>query len=98
MMTKALQVQPSNAAPRASTAFRSTLICFALTPAAYQCRTSFCASARWQYTLAAGSCIGCSCIEHKRVTICRFHGAPFEDIKRDNVADLLAYAFFYKTR
>jgi hypothetical protein len=29
---------------------------------------------------------------------CRFHGADFEDIKRDNVADLLAYAFFYKTR
>ncbi|WIA11764.1 hypothetical protein OEZ85_011858 [Tetradesmus obliquus] len=27
-----------------------------------------------------------------------FHGAPLEDIKRDNVADLLAYAFFYKTR
>eukprot|EP00882_Tetradesmus_deserticola_P020953 GHRQ01022646.1.p1 GENE.GHRQ01022646.1~~GHRQ01022646.1.p1 ORF type:complete len:177 (+),score=33.39 GHRQ01022646.1:460-990(+) len=27
-----------------------------------------------------------------------FHGAAFEDIKRENVADLLAYAFFYKTR
>eukprot|EP00879_Flechtneria_rotunda_P025127 GHRR01026686.1.p1 GENE.GHRR01026686.1~~GHRR01026686.1.p1 ORF type:complete len:484 (+),score=129.44 GHRR01026686.1:291-1742(+) len=26
-----------------------------------------------------------------------FHGAPYEDIKRENVADLIAYAFWYKT-
>lgn len=35
---------------------------------------------------------------HACIPARRFHGAPLEDIKRDNVADLLAYAFFYKTR
>jgi hypothetical protein len=43
-------------------------------------------------------CLRCSCIQASCMHACRFHGAAFEGIKRDNVADLLAYAFFYKTR